>query len=45
MERSSDLLHSAENGVYAYLVQCAKSHSNGSPIQQMKTVIHWKFQQ
>ena len=39
MEKSCDLQLSAKNGVHDYLIQCAKSHSTGSPFQQMKTLI------
>ena len=39
MERSRDLKPSAEKEVHVYLLQSAKSHSTGSPFQQMKTEI------
>ena len=39
------LISFRREGVYACLVQCAKSHSTGSPFQLMKTLKHWKFQQ
>ena len=38
MERSCELLLSADKGVHAYLVQCTKSHLTGLPFQQMKTL-------
>ena len=38
MERSCDVQDSTENGLHAYLVQCAKSHRTGLPFQQMKTL-------
>ena len=37
MERSCELLLFAEKGMHAYLAQCAKTHSTGSPFQEMKT--------
>ena len=43
LERCCDFNPSAESGVHAYLVQCAKSHSTGSPLLQMKTLKIWTF--
>ena len=37
MEKSCELLFSAEKGLHAYLVQCAKSHRTGLPFRQMNT--------
>ena len=41
MERSCEILLSAEKEVHAYLVQCAIIHSTGSPLQQTKTLKHF----